>query len=198
MATLINRSEAIQSVYNALNNSTVTSSDTNSQHSIKVKKVDIERFNGDMKKWPQFKSTFEECFHKRTDIAGAVKFYRGNIFPIDYTEIPDNRLQRWRLVQKIAQQFRLQWQSEYITQMIERTKGREVMENVNVGAVVLVKTDNMPPTHWPLARVTEIFPGDDGRVRNVEVAIGNAKYRRGIGKIAVLPIDDVRSDGACE
>lgn len=75
MAVLINRSKSINSEYAAVHNSTVTSSESSNQQAIKVKKVDIEKFNGDMGKWPQFKSTFEECFHKRTDIAGALKFY---------------------------------------------------------------------------------------------------------------------------
>lgn len=43
---------------------------------IQVKKVEIEPFSGeDVRKWPQFKSMFEECFHKRTDYSNTVKFY---------------------------------------------------------------------------------------------------------------------------
>lgn len=112
----------------------------------------------------------------------------------DYTEIPDNRLQRWRLIQKMSQQFWQQWHQEYITQLIERSKWTQNRENVKVGSVVLVKMENLPPTHWPLARVTQTFNGDDGRVRNVEIRIGNATYSRGINKIAVLPIDDQKDE----
>lgn len=55
--------------------STMHSTESNIHHEIKVKRVEIEKFSGDNKKWPQFKSSFEECFHRRTDISGASKFY---------------------------------------------------------------------------------------------------------------------------
>lgn len=108
----------------------------------------------------------------------------------DYTKIPDNRLQRWRLIQKMSQQFWEKWHQEYVTQLIERTKWYQRKEDIHVGCVVLVKMDNLPPTHWPLRKITAVFNGADGHVRNVEVQIGNTNYRRGISKVAVLPIDD--------
>lgn len=112
----------------------------------------------------------------------------------DYTDIPDNRLQRWRLIQKMGQEFWLKWQQEYISQQIERSKWSTRNRDVKVGDMVLIRLDNLPPTHWPLGRIVETFPGDDGAVRNVEVRIGNATYRRGVNKISVLPIDDNEED----
>lgn len=108
----------------------------------------------------------------------------------DYTEIPDNRLQRWRLIQKIGQEFWSSWQTEYVTQQIERAKWNTRTKNIEVGDVVLVVMQNAPPTHWPLGRIMATFPGDDGAVRNVEVKIGSTTYCRGINKIAPLPIKD--------
>lgn len=35
-----------------------------------------------------------------------------------------------------------------------------------------------------------MFPGEDGRVRNVEVMVGNSAYRRAVSKIAVIPTTD--------
>lgn len=115
----------------------------------------------------------------------------------DYVEVPDNRLQRWRLVQKLAQQFWTLWQQEFVVNQIERCKWRIERDDVKVGAIILMKLDNLPPTHWPLGRVIGVFPGDDGRVRNVEVKIGDSTYRRCVSKIAVLPIDD-DGDGTSE
>lgn len=106
----------------------------------------------------------------------------------DYTEIPDNQLQRWRLIQKIGQEFWALWQRDYVTQLIERSKWNKHEENIKMNDVVLVKMDNLPPTHWPLGRVVEVFPGDDGAVRNVRVKIGAATYTRGINNVALLPI----------
>lgn len=47
-------------------------------HDVKIKAVDIERFAGsekDRRKWPQFKSMFEEIFHNRSTYTGSTKFY---------------------------------------------------------------------------------------------------------------------------
>lgn len=108
----------------------------------------------------------------------------------DYTDIPDNRLQRWRLIQKMQQQFWQQWHQEFVMMQIERTKWTQMNAEVAVGRVVLIKMDNLPPTHWPLGKIIAVFPGDDGHIRNVEVKMGSSTYRRSIAKVAVLPIED--------
>lgn len=107
----------------------------------------------------------------------------------DYMEIPDNSLQRWRLIQKMAQEFWAQWHREFIDHQIERSKWRQQQANIKIGTVVLIKLDNSPPTHWPLGLIVKVFPGDDGNVRNVEVRVGKGTYTRSVSKIAVLPID---------
>lgn len=114
----------------------------------------------------------------------------------DYTDVPDNRLLRWRLIQKLSQQYWKQWQCEFIANQMERNKWRIKQDNVRVGDVVLLKLDNMPPTHWPLGRIVNVFPGDDGCVRNAEVKVGDTTYRRCVNKIAVLPMNDDKDDAA--
>ena len=44
----------------------------------------------------------------------------------------------------------------------------------------------MIPTKWPLARVTAVDPGVDGKVRMVTVQTKKGTYKRPITKIAPL------------
>ena len=44
----------------------------------------------------------------------------------------------------------------------------------------------MVATDWPLGRVTEVYPGQDGLVRVVSVKTARGIYRRPVVKVAVL------------
>ncbi|GFY33437.1 hypothetical protein TNCV_2227061 [Trichonephila clavipes] len=48
--------------------------------------------------------------------------------------------------------------------------------------MVLVKEDNLPPLQWSLGRVVQVFPGDDGAVRVVDVKTQRGQFRRPITK----------------
>ncbi|GFX47440.1 hypothetical protein TNCV_1734271 [Trichonephila clavipes] len=43
--------------------------------------------------------------------------------------------------------------------------------------MVLVKEDNLPPLQWSLGRVVQVFPGDDGAVRVVDVKTQRGQFR---------------------
>ena len=44
----------------------------------------------------------------------------------------------------------------------------------------------MAPTRWPLARIVEIHPGKDGKVRVATVETAKGRYRRPIVKMVPL------------
>ena len=52
-----------------------------------------------------------------------------------------------------------------------------------VGDVVLVTEDNAPRERLPIARVSKIFPGPDGRVRSVELKTRSGSYVRPVVKL---------------
>ncbi|GFU42522.1 histone-lysine N-methyltransferase SETMAR [Trichonephila clavipes] len=52
--------------------------------------------------------------------------------------------------------------------------------------MVLVKEDNLPPLQWSLGRVVQVFPGDDGAVRVVDVKTQRGQFRRPITKQTLL------------
>ena len=59
-----------------------------------------------------------------------------------------------------------------------------------VGDVVLLCEDNVTPTKWPIARVTEVYPGDDKLVRVVMIKTANGTYRRLVVKTVLLLSSD--------
>ncbi|XP_054706658.1 uncharacterized protein LOC129216470 [Uloborus diversus] len=82
------------------------------------------------------------------------------------------------------------WSQEFLTEMQERCKWRKATSNVKVGQLVLLREDNRPPLHWCLARITKVYPGDDGLVRVVDVKTSSAVYKRSITKIVALPYEE--------
>lgn len=108
----------------------------------------------------------------------------------EYSETPSNRLNHFKLVQKLNQDFWHRWSNEYVTGLMQRNKWYDDKVNVKIGAVVLMHSDQLPPTQWPLGRITSIHPGKDNRVRIVDVLSNGSTYTRPINKICVLPTED--------
>ncbi|XP_047538564.1 uncharacterized protein LOC125072096 [Vanessa atalanta] len=57
-------------------------------------------------------------------------------------------LKRWQLTQRMVQDFWRRWSSEYLTQLNQRYKWAKVSPEPNIGDIVLVKEDNLPPAKW--------------------------------------------------
>ena len=47
-------------------------------------------------------------------------------------------------------------------------------------------TDNLPRDRWPLARVSRVVRGDDGRVRSSEIKTKAGVYIRPVTKLRLL------------
>lgn len=91
----------------------------------------------------------------------------------------------------MTQHFWKKWQTEYLSRLQQRSKWRKGNDNVKVGDVVLVKDENFPPTRWPLARITQVHPGEDGVVRVVSLrSKGNTISKRPVVKLCPLPIEE--------
>lgn len=105
----------------------------------------------------------------------------------DLTTVADNRLTVWQKCIKMQQSFWSRWSVEYLNQLQNKPKWMFPNENLIVNQVVLLKEDNSPPLKWPLARITEVIPGPDGKVRLVRVRSGDGSFTRSISKICPLP-----------
>lgn len=104
-------------------------------------------------------------------------------------EIPDNRLNNWELTQKRVQQIWSRWYPEYLQQLQSRaTKGCSPPVAIEVGRVVIINEDNVPPASWPLGKIVKLHPGKDGVVRVVTLRTAAAKeVVRAVARIALLP-----------
>lgn len=95
-------------------------------------------------------------------------------------------LNRWKLVQKMVQQFWKRWSSDYLHGLQIRGKWNRMQPEIKIDDIVLIKDENLPPTKWALARVTEKHPGSDGATRVVTVKTKDGTYKRAITKICPL------------
>jgi hypothetical protein len=110
----------------------------------------------------------------------------------DVTTVPTNRLDRWKRTQRMYQEICQRFHAEYLKTLQARVKWTSGQPNIPLGTLVLVKeSDASFSNHkWNLARVTNLFPGKDGRVRVVEIRTpSGALFRRPIVKIAPIPLD---------
>lgn len=104
--------------------------------------------------------------------------------------VKENRLSRWQLCERMRQGFWKNWSNDYISELQKRTKWFKKQDNLKEGDVVIIKDEINPPLRWPLARITKVFPGKDELVRVVEVTTGTKTYKRPVGKLSKLPIED--------
>lgn len=72
----------------------------------------------------------------------------------------------------------------------KRNKWPLPVRNLAVNDMVILMDGNKPPTKWKLGRIENVFPGRDGRVRNVEVRTEDSLLRRPVQKLAFLPIEN--------
>ncbi|XP_059217672.1 uncharacterized protein LOC131994802 [Stomoxys calcitrans] len=100
------------------------------------------------------------------------------------------RLNSWQKVSELQQIFWRKWSTSYLTLLQERSKWQAQSDNISVGAMVVIKDENLPPLKWQMGRVEETIKGEDGIVRVVNVRTSSGIFKRAITKLAVLPISE--------
>ncbi|XP_074651578.1 uncharacterized protein LOC141906234 [Tubulanus polymorphus] len=94
---------------------------------------------------------------------------------------------RWRQSQVIADHLWKRWLKEYLPMLTVRGKWAEDNCPINTGDLVLLVNTDVPRGQWSLARVAEVYPGDDGKIRVVKLKTGTgAEFIRPVAKIARL------------
>ncbi len=96
---------------------------------------------------------------------------------------------RWRHVQYLAEQFWSRWRKEYLSNIATRQRWHTAKRNLQVGDIVMEKTDDLPRNEWRLARVTETTTDKDGLVRRVKVCLGDRNLKRDgrrLNKLSVI------------
>ncbi|UYV73400.1 hypothetical protein LAZ67_10003053 [Cordylochernes scorpioides] len=93
---------------------------------------------------------------------------------------------KWSLIQPQRDYFWNRWSCEYLHQLQERRKWRTSHPDVNIGDLVILKEQNKK-LQWKLARIVQIFPGEDDHVRVVLLRTPKGLLKRPITKICPLP-----------
>ncbi|XP_046976357.1 uncharacterized protein LOC124542454 [Vanessa cardui] len=107
----------------------------------------------------------------------------------DIKDIPVSHLTRWQHTQKLLSNFWQRWQSEYLTRMQQRPKWLKKVKEFDIGHIVLIKGENLPPSKWALGRIVAKHPGDDGVTRIYSVKSGDSVVTRSFNKLCPLRID---------
>ena len=95
---------------------------------------------------------------------------------------------RWRAVQYLANQFWTRWRKEFLMGLQQRQKWTSVRPNLEVDDIVMVVDLDCTRNRWPMGRIVEVHPGDDGLVRkvNVKVSTSDVPLSRSVAKIVLL------------
>ena len=79
---------------------------------------------------------------------------------------------------------------EYLHELTVRKKWHKgATKNIQVGKIVTIRDDNIPPMRWSLGRIVAIHRGMDGIVRVVTIKSAQGEYKRSIKNLSPLPID---------
>ena len=99
-------------------------------------------------------------------------------------------LRRWHLCQTRVRYLWKRWSTEYLTSLQRLSKWSRPSPTLQVGDVVCVQGEVSSPTKWPLARIEEVHPGKDGKVRVVTIKTTKGIYKLPIAKIVPLHHQD--------
>jgi hypothetical protein len=100
--------------------------------------------------------------------------------------IPINRLSRWQRTQQMFQHFWNRWSKEYLHQLQERGKWRKKTPNFQVGDLVLIKEDDLPPLKWKMGRVQQVQLDAENLVRNALLKTVKGELTRSVVKLVPL------------
>ena len=107
----------------------------------------------------------------------------------DLTFSKINRLSRWQLVQRLQQDFWKRWRDEYLHTFYQRSKWAQTRgpSSIDIGTLVLVKNELVPPLRWVLGRIVELHPGKDNIVRVATIRTDKGLLKRPLVKLCPLP-----------
>ena len=79
--------------------------------------------------------------------------------------------------------------TEWIPSSSSRKKWFHERKNLQVNNIVLIVSPDSCRAHWPLGRVTKVYPGKDGWVRSAKLQVGDKQLVRPVVKLCSLELD---------
>ena len=95
-------------------------------------------------------------------------------------------LNTWNKCQSIIHHFWTRWSKEYLGTLQQRSKWQKDKPNLQPEDIVILRSDKVFSCHWPLARILEVHPGKDGKVRVATIRTATGIYKRPTVKLALL------------
>jgi hypothetical protein len=86
----------------------------------------------------------------------------------------------------MVQQLWKCWSHDYLHQLRQRSKWKDIQPNAPIGDVVLLKEDNLPPLVWKKAVISDIHTGRDGLTRVVMLTTSKETLKRPVTKICLF------------
>ena len=115
---------------------------------------------------PEFLSPNSLYLGRSSDRIASGPFSATDIF-----EDPSSATTRFQLVQAVTNQFWKVWMKLYFPTLLIRHKWHTEKRNLCVGDVCVLRDSNCLRGEWRLCRVSEVYPDNHGRVRNVQVKV---------------------------
>ena len=94
---------------------------------------------------------------------------------------------RWKHSQVLADHFWTRFTEFYLPSLQSRQKWQREVSGLSKNDVVMIIDPNLTRAQWPIGRVTQTFPGPDGRVRSANVKVRNRVYTRPVARLIRLP-----------
>lgn len=109
-----------------------------------------------------------------------------NVCHENYADCNLTSIDRWKLVQKMVDNFWIRWSKEYLVCLSQRYKWNSKLAEPSVNDICIVREDNLPPTKWLLGRIVAKHPGPDNVTRVVTIRCKNGLLKRPLSKLCVL------------
>ena len=110
----------------------------------------------------------------------------GQFAPTSADETQYNPRKRWRRIQELVRHFWHRWLREWLPALSSRKKWYQERRDLQIGEVVLVVSPDTARGNWPLGRIVEVYPGQDGRVRVAKIQVGQSTVVRPVTKLCPL------------
>lgn len=106
----------------------------------------------------------------------------------DETATPPSNLSRWRRVTQLSQHLWSRWSRDYLGQLQRRNKWSSSQgPGMQIGTVVFIRDDNLPPLQWSIGRVIATHVGTDNHVRVATVRTSRGDFKRAVRNLCPLP-----------
>ena len=91
-----------------------------------------------------------------------------------------------KTVQSCTSMFWNCWRNYYLPTLTSRTKWTKSEINLSKNDLVIIKSKDVPRSHWPLGRILDIYLGSDGVVPSVKIKTPNGELIRPSHSVCVL------------